>query len=186
MCIARLALDAKLAKYGVDCMGRLFGKVSPFQQTTPVSARYRMIRPRSTKLFSLTFCCYAISMHRSEKKTRASEWVLDARGKWKWRLEMKFFTENDEEMVSIDICVEGYDEKDKDKNIGYQVYVMNRDHDKMMVTEHDCSECELKDFKYSYERNFYWSAIEEIVDKDSDMLMFGATMYLGTCMARKE
>lgn len=131
--IALLAFNSNLTKFGVHCMAKLLRNGPLSSETTPVPPRQRLIRARNTKLFSFTFCFYKISESLRKREAVYSEWVLDVMGKRKWRLEIGFKEKNDEDWVSCYLQLKECDANDKDEDIGFQLYAINKHHDNMLL-----------------------------------------------------
>lgn len=183
-CIARFGLDAKINKFGVDCVGRFLRKGPPLDQTTRVPACLRPIRARSTKIFSTTFCCYKISEHKARKRHVKSNEILSISGKSKWHLEVGFFTRRDEEWVSCFLDLKYWHyvmALGMPDNFGLQLYVVNKDNDKMFVSGAEYSMDEVEcDRDFGHRLDMKWADLDECVDKRSDSVTFGATFYLET------
>lgn len=81
-----------------------------------------------------------------------------------------------------------YEEGDKDKKMGFQLYIITNDHDKMLVREDNSRQNRLEDFKEGFGMRKFglWKDIDKYINKNTDSVEFGVTIYLGPCVEREK
>lgn len=108
--------------------------------------------------------------------------MLDVLGKRKWCLRIEFIAKGDEEWLRLYLHVEEYEAGDKNKKIGFQLYVITKDREKIFTLDDNSRQDELEDFEAGLGmRLIMWKGIDRYTDKSMDSVEFGATIYSGSC-----
>ena len=183
-----ISREANLKKLFNSCLDLLLRKSSEENKTSALGNIYtRNNKPRSVPVFSFTHR-FANMTAFTENYTSAdvleSPWVSDPSGYYRWSLQARFRgrEEVEEKWMSVFLCVEGVDTANADKEIGFQLFVMNYDLTDVAKIQPLFTE-KLRKFSgggWGFSSMMKLEEAKSSIDRKTDSITVGATVYLGS------